>query len=544
MAEKETIVLPLKYYLDYFRFLIDFVKEKSGHLLGEVGEKFIIDFNALNEDAQCLLIRMANRKGEYFRLSKIAYQEIENIGAATDALIDSSFVTIEPPHDPKLFKLFTKGELDALFPERGIKLKKKEEILFELAEESDHYEYQKIQSFDTILALLRQEEIEFLKLLFFGHSHAMMTEFVIRDIGNVKLENLDGHEFTPWFNSHEEAKAVFELSKINRAVYEFIQIGLPENLLELINPINWSTLIDFPNARKQGDRLMLRLGEYFEKTGYLEDALTYYALAKKHPCRERQIRIFQKLGRMEEALGLAEHVFNTPFNASEKIFAKDYIAKTGARNLRSTTTRIKNSNEISVVGAGSKRVEEKALDHFSALGYEGIHSENYLWRAIFGLLFWNELFDSNLAAFHHPLQRAPSDLYSTGFYEARKEYLNDKIKSFHSKKQLLAHLKKTYNEKENISNPLVSWHEFSLPAISACIPFLPLAGLKKVMLEIAKNVKDNSTGFPDLFIWNATSYHFYEIKSPNDHLSSQQLFWLDFFEENQIKSDILRVNYH
>lgn len=543
MAEKETIVLPPKYYLDYFRFLIEFVSDKSGHLLGEPGENFIRDFNNLDEDAQCLMMRMANRKGEFFRLSKLSYEEIGNIGQATETLVEAGFVSLDPPQDHRLFHLFTKGELSNLFPERNIKIKKKEEVLLEFAEDSRHEEYLKLQSLDTIITFLRQEEIEFVKLLFFGHSHGMMTEFVIRDIGNIKLENLDGHNFTPWFDSHEEAKAIFELSKINRAIYELIQIGLPEDLLEIIAPINWSSMINFRNARKQGDKLMLRLGEYFEKTGFLEEALNYFALASKHPSRERQIRIYQKLGRTQEAIELAEYVFENPYNASEKIFAKDFIAKSGTRNLRSTTTRIKNSNEITVSGGGFKRVEEKALEHFWALGYQGIHSENYLWRAIFGLIFWDELFDANLAAFHHPLQRAPSDLYSTGFYESRKEILIRRTKSFHSKKQLLTHLIQTYKSKENINNPLVSWHESLLPAIIACIPLLPLAGLKKVMLEIAKNVKDNSTGFPDLFIWTEDTYHFYEIKSPNDHLSSQQLFWLDFFEEQKIKSDILRVNY-
>ena len=60
---------------------------------------------------------------------------------------------------------------------------------------------------------------------------------------------------------------------------------------------------------------------------------------------------------------------------------------------------------------------------------------------------------------------------------------------------------------------------------------------------MSKNLKDNSTGFPDLFIWKGNTYHLYEIKSTNDHLSSQQLFWLNFMQSLGIKAKIIRVNY-
>ena len=60
---------------------------------------------------------------------------------------------------------------------------------------------------------------------------------------------------------------------------------------------------------------------------------------------------------------------------------------------------------------------------------------------------------------------------------------------------------------------------------------------------MSKNLKDNSTGFPDLFVWKENAYYLYEIKSPNDHLSSQQLFWLNFMQSLGIRAKIIRVRY-
>jgi hypothetical protein len=64
-----------------------------------------------------------------------------------------------------------------------------------------------------------------------------------------------------------------------------------------------------------------------------------------------------------------------------------------------------------------------------------------------------------------------------------------------------------------------------------------------ILLTMAENVRDNSMGFPDLFVWNESAYIFYEVKSPNDQLSAQQLFWLDFFQSVGINAEVLRLNF-
>ena len=111
------------------------------------------------------------------------------------------------------------------------------------------------------------------------------------------------------------------------------------------------------------------------------------------------------------------------------------------------------------------------------------------------------------------------------------------------KKTVLKRLENTYNQKKGISNPMVYWYPELQEHLFQLVNKIPLKGLKSIMLEMAKNLKDNTTGFPDLFIWSADEYHLFEIKSPNDHLSSQQLFWLDFMQKNKIKADILKVNF-
>ncbi|MEQ8237942.1 MAG: VRR-NUC domain-containing protein [Cyclobacteriaceae bacterium] len=543
MSDKEKIILPPKYYLDYFKEVLAFIEKHSGHLLDIDDHQFYEIFHSLSEDAQCTIIRMANRKGEYFRMDKFEYPEISHQAEAFVELAEAGFSTMDINNDPIIFNQFTKAELDKAFPDKDFRHKYKEEVVLTLVETSTSEDYHHLLSKYQLVKILIQDHIEFLKLLYFGNTDSMMTEFVIRDVGNIQLENLENHQFSSWFSSRSEALAVFELSKWNTAIKLAFDNYLPEEILQFLAPVNWSSLLQYPAAQKIGNKLMMRIGEYYEKMGFLESAISFFEWAKKHPARERRIRIMDKIGRKEDALDLAAFVTEQPYNAKELTFACDYIAKKGDRILKSTTTKIKSSPSISLVPNPTQKVEAQALAYFAKKGFDGIHSENFIWRNLFGLTFWHELFDNINGTFHHPLQRMPSDLYSEAFYLERKIQLEQRISTFRTRKQYLKHIEKIIKEKSGITNPFIYWHEQMMDYIGLIVERLPFAGLKKIMLEIAKNVKDNSTGFPDLFIWNETEYFFYEIKSPNDHLSAQQLFWINFLEKQKVNAQILRLIY-
>lgn len=544
MSEKEKIILPPRYYQDYFNYLVDFIEKNSSHCLGDEDKLFIQSYRNLTDNAQCLFIRMLNRRGEFFRLDKLQYEEIQDYDASLDLLSTEGFITIDDIAYPEIFRLFTKAELSKVFPERNYQTMYKDEILSTLIEDDAKEDYMTLAEQTTLIRLLKQEQVDYLKFLFFGHNYGMMTEFVIRDIGNVKLENLDKHEFTPWFDSQNEAAAAFELSKLSRVFRLATEELLPEEISALMAPIDWHSFLQYPGAKRTGDKLMLKMGEYFERATLFDEALHYFSLSQRHPARERRIRLLEKKNNMTDAREIAEAIIDNPYNAAEHLFAKDFLAKKSIRNYRTTTARIKESPEISIIHNPGINVETMTCEHFTDQGYDAYHTENYLWRGLFGLTFWDLLFDETHASFHHPLQRQPSDLYNEEFYLKRENQLNHLLEELKTKQRLKKHIQGKYQQKEGIANPMIGWHESLLPTVEAAIKHLPLKGLFSVLLQMAKNVRYNSAGFPDLFIWKGKEYHFYEIKSPNDHLSAQQLFWIDFMKENGIKADILRVQYN
>ncbi len=400
---------------------------------------------------------------------------------------------------------------------------------------------QTIHENEEIAEVLKNEEVEFIKLLFFGYYRGRMTDFVIRDVGNVKIEKLDETKFKPWFQSREEALSVLHISQFRRLVYEIQEAELP--LEEYIWEVPWEEWLKYPRSAKSAEKLLLKIAYYLEQIGELSIALEHYELTNRHPARERKVRILEKLDRQEEGLEIAKDILDNPSNATELTFATDYLNRSGVRINRSMTERLKHAPSILIEKDPELKVEQATLAYFEKKGWNGFHAENFLWRGIFGLVFWEEIFDESHGSFHHPLQIQPSDLNDDVFFESRVHLLEARLESFKSRKSLKSQIEKYHAEKEGIANRFVIWHESLLPAVLIMIEKVPLKGLKQVLLEMSKNMKENSAGFPDLFLWHETDYQFYEVKSPNDHLSAQQLFWLDFLAKSKIKIDVLRVNY-
>lgn len=535
MSPKEPIILPDKYYLDYFHYLLNFVEKNYQHVLDIPEYLFYQSFRELSEDAQCLYIRFSNRKGDFFRLSKINYSEINNLELAKNELLQKDFIRINENDDLTQFHLFTKNELINLFDFLHHS-QKKEELIQELTEADIPLLHQA----DEIAEVKKNEEVEFLKLLFFGHRGGKMTDFVIRDVGNVKIEDLKESNFKPWFSSREEAISMMHISQLKRMIYELQEAGLPlENYLD---DLPWHSWLSYPRSAKSAEKLLLKIGHHFEQQKMLGKGLNYYALIDKPPARERRVRIMDKIGSKEEAIDLAKEMQKSPKNAAELTFASDFLKRKGVRINRSMTERLKSSPSIQIPPPETN-VENAVLSYYDAKGWNGIHAENFIWRGLFGLVFWEIIFDTSHGSFHHPLQRQPSDLNDPVFFETRQPLLKKQLSTFKNNASLYDYVDKKHQVKHGIANRFVSWHESLLPSLKAMIYQLPLTGLKKVLLEMSKNMKENSAGFPDLFLWKENEYQFYEVKSPNDQLSAQQLFWLDFLQSVKIKTDVLRVEY-
>jgi DNA polymerase-3 subunit epsilon len=121
----ETIELPPKYYLAHFHELKAALAATSAHLFDEEHHRFFESFDSLFEGAQCLFVRMQNRKGRYFLPEKLRYPEIAAPAAVVAELRARGLAGAVGPEDwGPLPDFLPRAALLLLYRDRDLAVKK------------------------------------------------------------------------------------------------------------------------------------------------------------------------------------------------------------------------------------------------------------------------------------------------------------------------------------------------------------------------------------------------------------------------------------
>jgi len=555
MRNVPQIELPEKYYLDNFEALLRFVQDKSGYLMSRKEKNFVRKFSALPEDARCLFVRLTNRKGSFFRLDKLSYAEIENILESADLLCEQRFLSrLAPQHYNEfanVLSILPKADLLSIFPREEMpkgyrSLKKPELIACAQAELNPKKIINIIRQLEDIVRVNYEEEVAMLRFLYFGDIHSDMTQFVVRDLGIIKHELFDEDKLQAAFTNRKEAEDKYLMLKI----YQDFRVLRDEVTAPADDIYRWFQRQSLSReqfcelALPTFDRLSLRIGKMLEQQRHPKFALSMYQHTEKAPARERRVRLLHKLGFKGESLALCQQMMADPQNAEERFFAEDFYNRiTKKKRRKQATDSLKDSPSVILPSEAQSCVELGVLEYYENEGYEGSFVENYLWRGFFGLLFWDIIYDEDCEALHHPFQARPADFYTSDFLKKREDKLKQRLEVLDKPRRFKKIIRHHYDTKMGMSNPMVGWHESLLPLVEQCYQQLKADQVSSVLLEMAKDLKENTRGFPDLFVWRKKEYRFIEVKSPNDQLSAQQLYWLHFFKKQRISAQVLRVKW-
>lgn len=545
-----NIELPPKYYHDNFEYLLSFVKDKYADLLVESEWKFLRKYYTLSEDAQCLFIRFTNRKGLFFKADTLKYAEIEDIPGNLELLAARGFVTPVNYEDHKLWinellALLTRNELCRTFGMRELKTARKEEMTEYLKASLSAEEMIKaISGAFRLVKVNFEEEVSFLKFLFFGNRSMDMTEFVLRDLGLVQYYKQSDDDLVARFSTRKEAEDKWLVSEQYLVFSEIKDSYEPEQIFDWYCSFRDSHRELSPIAVPAFQKLQLNIGRHMERCKAYDLAIELYDDAGVPPARERKARSLVRAKFYDEARAVCEEMILSPYNADEQYFAEYFLTTlSGKKNRKQTTAWLKEADEITLSADYRHSVEMGSLEYFLEQGYSGAFSENFSWRALFGLLLWDIIFDPSLVAFHHPFQRRPSDLYLPDFYKKRRTQVEQRLDTFRDPDELVAGLWQTFEKNFGTANPFVVWDPEIWGMVKVLASRIDLPALRTIVQTMAENLVENSRGMPDLLIWNDDRYELLEIKSPNDTLSNQQLFWLKTFRELGVNARVLRVRF-
>jgi Fanconi-associated nuclease 1 len=179
-------------------------------------------------------------------------------------------------------------------------------------------------------------------------------------------------------------------------------------------------------------------------------------------------------------------------------------------------------------GGGECNVEAMCLSNYRDLGYKGYHTEGRLVRTLFGILFYDVLFEYVPNVFQTAFQTCPLDLHTDAFYPARFSEIAHQLARL-SNGDAMAIFRDVWDRlfERQVCVVGVDWTfaKEDLEEILECFPGDALAVVCKVM---AQEYQQRGGGIPDLFLWHPEkkAILFAEVKSENDRLSDTQRLWI------------------
>jgi tetratricopeptide (TPR) repeat protein len=535
------------YYLSNFRQVLAWLRERYSDVLCNEEMAFVDGFSALDQPAQALLVRMIMRKGPLYRASKLIYAEIGPTEHAVLPLLQRGWVDDRQPISlVQLFEVLGKAELYQRFRQHGLLAgARKAQWLEQLGE---HYlddlpfDQWWPQAGDAVYALQVRGLCERLRLLFFGNLYQDWSELVLADLGIYRYEQVP---------LSAESRSLHHADHID----QYIVLHDARQALEAGHerePLVAEVLslhLDNPWLRARRDKLLFQMGYLYEREGLLGPALTIYQASAYAESRARQVRVLERMGRFEQAVGLAESALQAPKNAAERQQLQRMLPRLHrALGLPAQTTRKApppQRLDLCLLRDGPARsVEAWVQAHLGEEGGPVFYVENTLFTSLFGLLCWPAIFAPLPGAFFHPFQSGPADLHQPDFH-ARRAALFEACLSELEDGRYQATIRKRYRDKFGLQSPFVYWSvldEALLDIALSCLPAEHLRGCFRRMLE---DLKANCTGMPDLIqFWPARgSYRMIEVKGPGDRLQDNQVRWLAFCAEQQMPVQVCYVTW-
>jgi len=547
------------YYLLNFETALEWLAARYDDLWSDDERAFLLAFPRLPLASRALLVRMLMRAGGLFRASKLDYDEIGCSLEASAPLAALGWVDTNPALSlDEIFSLHTKAELAVIIPglswARGVR--KSESLALHRC--CDHparsYAQWHPEARDRALRVTVNALCERLRLMFFGNLRQGWSEFVLSDLGVFRYERVALEPSSRAFGSRDDVDVYLAMHAWRERLDALAASGETLPLETMILQIEALTCgQQWLDDRRR--KLLFRMGQHCERQGEWTHALAAYANCAYPGARHRRMRVLEQCGRDNEAHDLALSAHHTPESEEEAQRLRRMLPrlrrKLGLANEAVCKPAVPERGDMVLVRPSEQVPIEIAVR--DALGQPGnwaitavtVHYvENALLNSLFGLLCWDAIFAGVPGAFFHPFQRGPADLYSSTFYTARREAFERCLARLDDDSYRHA-IRTTFLEKSGLQSPFVHWRLLTQSLLEAALLCIPPAHLKLWFVRLARDVRANRTGFPDLIrFWpEQQRYEMVEVKGPGDRLQDNQIRWLTYCAEHGMPVRVVHVRW-
>lgn len=537
--------LPARYYLDHFNEFIEVIESRYGHVLEPVHSQWIADFRRLSGDAQCLYLRMLNRRGQIFDSRKLRYQEISDIQRQMMILRHGQFVRHLQLQDfADWLNVITRQTLQALLEQQcsqgSFRRSWPKSALVDFALQKLCFHHHSIDAVTSdYVVQSRQQPVAYLLFLYFGRFEQDLSRFTLRDLGVVRASK---------FSKNHQARFAEKSTALNSWFYhqKKAQLGElgPDQFQVWADGIDlWPAVVD-ESTQLVRQKVIHQIGEKIEKYGEHGLAEIVYRKADGWPSSERLVRIVYAKGEKERAASMLEQMIDDPSCDDELLFSKDfYQRKFNKKRTSQITDILRNSKVIRLDECYRNSAEQGAVAYFRHQGAEAFHSENRIWKRLFGLVFWKLLFHNDQAAIYNEFERKPVDLETGEFYQRFKQAIEHTLDQLADTDKVLRHLLGTVTREYGNPNAIFIWHPDMLDEIRALLRAAPADAIASILRRMATDYAGNHSGFPDLLVIKDGVARFIEIKAEGDQLRRNQLKQIVALEQAGLGVEVNRVEW-
>ncbi len=541
--------LPADYYLQHFNELLRHLQLYYQPVLTDEFCHLAQAFLQLPLAAQRLWVRLLNRKGPVFALADMQYPEVPDQAAAVAALRQAGLIAAleteddcrhwlqratKPELQQLLQSLHTEHNATAIAVSALKKTANRAQLLVQITALMP-LDAGRLQAITPTVVLRQQQALQYGYFLFFGRIEHNLSAFTLRDLGLQQNSNFKSH-YRARYTEPELAQQAFFYANLSDELRQLQQQWPKLTESEQQQSLNgWQAqLADWPAPLDERNQLVLellceKLGRLAEKQRDVPLAIRFYQHCRAYPASERLVRLFyarrqhpQDLAALQQLL---QQMQQDPCCDDEYWFALDFAGrKFGQQSHSDLTLMLQQASTIRLDELWQGQTEAGACRYYQQQGLQAFHSENQLWLALFGLLFWQELFLSAESAIYNEFEKRPRDLTSGGFYRRQAFAIEQKLQLLLQPEQAIQLLLQNLTQFYPQPNAVFTWRLELAEQLPLLLRGLPGAALATLLRQMATDFRRYSHGFPDLCLVTASGeIRFVELKARGDAVRRNQL---------------------
>ncbi|CAM3799827.1 exonuclease domain-containing protein [Rheinheimera salexigens] len=548
--------LPTYYYLSHFHEFLQFVQGPCADLLHPQHQAFLADFHAASKDQQCALVRCINRKTSAIKISSLSFGELPNIQDLLVQLIALGWLAHPTIDDIDQWLLaLTKDELFTVYSECA-----SNDGSINISEANSMSKISKSASKPQLLAACRQLPkqaftdcsafnryvlrkvdpiIDYFLFLYFGNTTSRLNQFSLRDLGIMQTRE----EYAQMQSRFDCKVAAFSnfvlskhLSKPGQLSFDSAQ-EIEAALAAVPQPIGH-------NAVEKHNAIVYQLAVAllpFDSNR----ALNLLLKIESEQAQEKWCREAYKTAEPQLVKTHLENIIDNPISDRLLSFAEDFLARKYQQKRTSVLTDMlrKGNQHLCLDEVYKGDVERGVVAHYAHLGKPAYRTENCLWRSLFGLIFWQELFETPGLGLATQFDLMPSCLKQNNFYAAASQQIEHKLNCLNNAEAILLLINKNAAQYYATKQGIFQWRNDLLQQLSVFIKHAPVAGITAQLRRISKDWLGCHDGFPDIMLIDQGKLRFEEIKAQGDVLRRNQLMCIKSLRETGFDVRITTVDF-